>query len=173
MTRSRWVALLLLFTFFIQPAAEGAKKRRRPARRKAPAVPVDAATGTTLEERLASLVNGNVARSSEASVQVVDLATGAVVVEKNPNLPLAPASNMKLFTTAAGFDLLTPKFEIRTTVYVRGTVDPNGTLEGDVKIVGRGDPTIGGRFHDGHATAVIDEWVSDLKRAGTSIRPGR
>jgi D-alanyl-D-alanine carboxypeptidase/D-alanyl-D-alanine-endopeptidase (penicillin-binding protein 4) len=162
------VALLLLFSFFVQPAAEGARKRRRPARGKKPAArPVlEMATGTTLEERLASLVNGNVARSSDAGIQVVDLATGDVVAERNPTLPLAPASNMKLFTTAAGLDLLTPKFEIRTTVYVRGNVDPNGTLEGDVKIVGHGDPTIGGRFHDGHATAVIDEWASDLKRAG-------
>ena len=64
---------------------------------------------------------------------------------------------MKLFTTAAGIDLLKPDFELRTTVYARGNVDPSGTLEGDVKIVGHGDPTIGGRFHDNHATAVIDE----------------
>ena len=45
-----------------------------------------------------------------------------------------------------------------------------GTLDGDVKIVGHGDPTIGGRFHDGHATAVIEEWVTDLKRAGAGAR---
>jgi D-alanyl-D-alanine carboxypeptidase/D-alanyl-D-alanine-endopeptidase (penicillin-binding protein 4) len=81
-------------------------------------------------------------------------------------MPVAPASNMKLFTTAAAIDLLKPTFEVTTQVLVRGEVDPSGTLNGDVKIAGRGDPTIGGRFHDGKATAVIEEWASDLKRAG-------
>ena len=167
MRRTRWVALLLLVTMFVEPTAEGAKKRRTRRSRKAAAqVALDVATGTTLEERLASLVNGSVARSSDTSIQIVDVETGRVVAQRNPNLPLAPASNMKLFTTAAGLDLLSPRFELRTTVYVRGSVDPSGTLEGDVKIVGHGDPTIGGRFHDGHAAAVIDEWAADLKRTG-------
>ena len=49
---------------------------------------------------------------------------------------------------------------------------PTGTLDGDVKVVGHGDPTIGGRFHDGHATAVIDEWATDLKRAGVKTIRG-
>ncbi len=127
---------------------------------------VDTATGTTLQERLGSLVNGKVAQSSQASIQVVDVDSGEVVAERNPHQPLAPASNMKLFTTAAGIDLLKPGFEVRTTVYVRGNVDPSGTLDGDVKIVGHGDPTISGRFHDNHATAVLEEWAADLKRAG-------
>ena len=46
-------------------------------------------------------------------------------------------------------------------------------LDGDVRIVGRGDPTIGGRFHDGNATAVIQEWAADLKRAGIKTIRGK
>jgi len=49
---------------------------------------------------------------------------------------------------------------------VRGNIDATGTLEGDVRVVGHGDPTIGGRFHDGSATAVLQDWAADLKRAG-------
>ena len=79
---------------------------------------------------------------------------------------------MKLFTTAAAIDLLHPDFQLTTTVFMRGTVDAGGTLTGDVKVVGHGDPTIGGRFHDGHATAVIDEWATDLKRAGVKTIHG-
>ncbi len=148
--------------------AEAAKKRRRGSRRRArpPVVHLETATGSTLEERLASLVNGATSRASETSIQVVEIDTGRVVAERSPHQPLAPASNMKLFTTAAAIDLLKPTFEITTTIYVRGNVDPTGTLDGDVKIIGRGDPTIGGRFHDGQATAVIGEWATDLQRAG-------
>ena len=163
--------IVFVISAFLSPAADAAKKkaapkRRSAARRAAPAPRLETATGVTLQERLASLVNGTVARSSDSSIQIIDLESGAVVAQRNPNMPLAPASNMKLFTTAAAIDLLKPNFEVTTTVYARGNVDASGTLDGDVKIVGRGDPTIGGRFHDGHATAVIEEWATDLKRSG-------
>ncbi len=175
---ARLVAILsiLLLTVF-HPSdldAQSKKKKRTTPRkkttRKAPAKkaapPLDTAVGATFEERLASLVNGSVARSANTSIQIVELETGRVVAERNPHAPLAPASNMKLFTTAAAIDLLRPNFQITTTVHARGEVDASGTLNGDVKVVGRGDPTIGGRFHDGVATAVIQDWASDLKRAG-------
>jgi D-alanyl-D-alanine carboxypeptidase/D-alanyl-D-alanine-endopeptidase (penicillin-binding protein 4) len=170
----RLIATALLLTIALLPAGDAAaakKRRRRPARKAAP-VKVEAATGNTLQERLASLINGKVANSSEVSIQIVEVDSGAVIAERNPHTPLAPASNMKLFTTAAALDLLHPDFEVKTTVYVRGAADPTGTLDGDVKIVGHGDPTIGGRFHDNHATEVIDEWATDLKRAGVKTIRG-
>ena len=112
------------------------------------------------------------AASAQSGIQIVDLETGRVVAERNPHATLSPASNMKLFTTAAAIDLLKPSFEITTGVYVRGPIDATGTLQGDVRFVGRGDPTIGGRFHDGVATAVIQEWAADLKRAGIKTVQG-
>ena len=169
----RLIALLtLIILIAVTPLdAAMAKKRRRSSRRKGRAVAAapsiaGTAVGATLGERLQSLMNSTVGRSSDASLQVVEVERGDVVAERTPHAPLAPASNMKLFTTAAAIDLLKPTFEVTTTVYTRGAVQPNGTLEGDVKIVGHGDPTIGGRFHDGHATAVIEDWITDIKRAG-------
>jgi D-alanyl-D-alanine carboxypeptidase/D-alanyl-D-alanine-endopeptidase (penicillin-binding protein 4) len=155
-------------------------KKATPTRRAAPAKPrrARAATtptappaasvpvGGTFEQRLNSLVHGSVAASADTSIQIVELESGRVVAERNPHTPLAPASNMKLFTTGAAIDLLQPGFEVTTAVDARGDVDASGTLNGDLKVVGRGDPTIGGRFHDGSATAVIQEWAADLKRAG-------
>jgi D-alanyl-D-alanine carboxypeptidase/D-alanyl-D-alanine-endopeptidase (penicillin-binding protein 4) len=173
---TRLVAILaVLLLLILDPVAEAQTKKKRkkaPPRKKpaaarkvvppAPTVPV----GRTFEERLNSLVNGAVARGADTSIQIVELDTGRVVAQRNPNMAIAPASNMKLFTTAAAIDMLKPSFEVTTGVYVRGQVDPTGTLNGDVRIVGRGDPTIGGRFHDGSATAVIQDWAADLKRAG-------
>ncbi len=158
-------ALAVVIALLSVSGADAAPKRRRVRRRAAP-TPVEKAVGNTLQERLGSLINGKVSHASEASIEVVELESGRVIGQKNPHMPLAPASNMKLFTTAAAIDLLKPTFEVTTTVYVRGAVDPSGTLDGDVKIVGHGDPTIGGRFHDGQATAVIEEWATDLQRAG-------
>jgi serine-type D-Ala-D-Ala carboxypeptidase/endopeptidase (penicillin-binding protein 4) len=177
---ARLVAILaVLLTLILDPGVEAQSKKKKATPRKpaptrkatrkaapkaasAPSVPV----GRTFEERLASLVHGPVASSSDTGIQIVEVDSGRVVAERNPHEPLAPASNMKLFTTAAAIDLLKPSFEVTTGVYVRGEVDASGTLHGDVKVVGRGDPTIGGRFHDGSATAVLQEWASDLKRSG-------
>ncbi len=117
-------------------------------------------------------MNGTTARNSDASLSVVEVDSGRPIAEHNSHLPLAPASNMKLFTTAAAVDLLHPDFELTTTVFVRGNIDPSGTLTGDVKITGHGDPTIGGRFHDDRATAVIDEWANDLKASGIKTIEG-
>jgi len=172
---TRLVAILAVLTLLLEPLEAQTRKRKKSTPKKktttsrraapkpaAPPVPV----GRTFEERLASLVNGTVARGSEASIQIMELESGRVVAERNPHMPVAPASNMKLFTTAAAIDLLEPSFEVTTGVYVRGQVDATGTLDGDVRFVGRGDPTIGGRFHDGSATAVIQDWAADLKAAG-------
>ncbi len=183
---------IVLLTLFLEPLAEGqAKKKKKtstkkktvaarkatPARKAAPprkAVPPPLAVpaGRTFEERINSLVNGTVASSGDTSIQIVELESGRIVAERNAHMAVAPASNMKLFTTAAAIDMLKPSFEITTGVYVRGDVDSTGTLNGDVRIVGRGDPTIGGRFHDGSATAVIQEWATDLKRAGIKTISG-
>ncbi|HEX6097019.1 MAG TPA: D-alanyl-D-alanine carboxypeptidase/D-alanyl-D-alanine-endopeptidase [Thermoanaerobaculia bacterium] len=171
--------LLLLLLDPTVDAQSKKKKKKTPPRKKAavtkkaapppaPAAPV----GRTFEERLNSLVNGSVARSADTSIQIVELESGRVVAERNPHMAIAPASNMKLFTTAAAIDLLKPGFEVTTGVYVRGQIDASGTLNGDVRFVGRGDPTIGGRFHDGNATAVLQDWAAELKRAGIKTVAG-
>ncbi|HEY0156000.1 MAG TPA: D-alanyl-D-alanine carboxypeptidase/D-alanyl-D-alanine-endopeptidase [Thermoanaerobaculia bacterium] len=179
-------AILLVALLTLTADAQSKKKKKTAARKKAPVTrkaapkkkaaapaPVAAApVGRTFEERLASLVNGSVASSANTSIQIVELESGRVVAERNPHMAVSPASNMKLFTTAAAIDMLKPGFEVTTAVYARGDVDASGTLRGDLKIVGRGDPTIGGRFHDGSATAVIQQWAADLKRAGVKTVTG-
>ena len=178
---ARSIAVLALLLALFAPFAEGQSKKKKKSTRRKPTTtrkakpkppPGPVAVGATFEERLRSLVNSSVAQSAISGIQVVEVDSGRVIAERAPHDALVPASNMKLFTTAAAIDLLKPSFEITTSVHVRGEIDPSGTLNGDVKIVGRGDPTIGGRFHDGVATAVIDEWASDLKRAGIKTIAG-
>lgn len=168
---SRLIAILAVsLVVAVEPATE-AQSRKRTAQTKAPPRE-ETASGSSLEERLSSLVNGPVARGAESSIQIVELESGRVVAQRNPNMAVTPASNMKLFTTAAAIDLLKPSFEVTTGVYIRGEIDRSGTLNGDVRIVGGGDPTIGGRFHDGVATAVLQEWAGVLRRAGIKTIDG-
>lgn len=57
------------------------------------------------------------------------------------SVPVNPASVMKLVTTYAALDLLGPAFSWRTPVLVEGAVR-EGTLYGNVYIVGQGDPKL-------------------------------
>jgi len=57
------------------------------------------------------------------------------------NVPVNPASIMKLVTTYAALDLLGPAFTWNTPVYIEGAVR-DGTLYGNLYIKGQGDPKL-------------------------------
>jgi serine-type D-Ala-D-Ala carboxypeptidase/endopeptidase (penicillin-binding protein 4) len=75
----------------------------------------------------------------------------APLYQRNANLLLHPASNMKLVTLAAAAERLGWDFRFETTIRSTTGVDANGSLAGDLVVIGTGDPTIG-RRHDGPAT---------------------
>ena len=56
-------------------------------------------------------------------------------------VPVNPASMMKLVTTYAALDLLGPAYSWNTPVYVEGPVS-NGVLNGNLYIKGQGDPKL-------------------------------
>ena len=56
-------------------------------------------------------------------------------------VPVNPASIMKLVTTYAGLDVLGPAFTWTTPVYVDGPIR-NGVLEGNLYLRGQGDPKL-------------------------------
>jgi len=53
-----------------------------------------------------------------------------------------PASVLKVLTTATALDKLGPDFRFRTTVHTNGSLQPDGTLLGDIILIGRGDPNL-------------------------------
>lgn len=64
------------------------------------------------------------------------------VVEVNPSLGLPPASTQKLYTVGAALHRLGPGTRLNTEVRRVGTLQPDGTLHGDLVLVGGGDPTV-------------------------------
>ncbi len=71
-------------------------------------------------------------------VQPVDVATPSI--SHNANKSFNPASVMKLVTTYAALDLLTPAYRWKTEVYRDGSLE-NGVLNGNLIIKGYGDPS--------------------------------
>lgn len=78
------------------------------------------------------------------SVLVVDAQGGprqAPRLSHRAQVPMNPASVMKLVTTYAALDQLGPAYAWNTPVYVQGTVQ-DGSLRGNVYIQGQGDPKL-------------------------------
>ena len=71
--------------------------------------------------------------------------------QRNARLLLHPASNMKLLTLAAAAERLGWDFRFRDHDPFHDRRHADGTLAGDLVVIGGGDPTIG-RRHDGEAT---------------------
>lgn len=86
----------------------------------------------------------------------------------NGEKSLAPASCLKLVTTSAGLCLLGEEHRFQTRLAYSGSIDQNGTLHGDLIIIGGGDPTLGSARID----AVLDydeliaTWVDTIKGLG-------
>ncbi len=75
------------------------------------------------------------------------------------------ASNTKLFTTATALDTLGPGYFFETNVMMRGRLHGD-VLEGDLAVIGGGDPNISGRHFEGDSLAVMREWAVELEKLG-------
>lgn len=104
--------------------------------------------------------------SAIAGVKIVSLDSGRTLFEENSGKLLNPASNMKLFTIAAALARLSPDFRITTSVYAPARPDDSGTIRGDLRIYGRGDPTYARRFTTTDARAAIDDLAARIQTAG-------
>jgi D-alanyl-D-alanine carboxypeptidase/D-alanyl-D-alanine-endopeptidase (penicillin-binding protein 4) len=79
--------------------------------------------------------------AASVSIYVHDANTNESIVELNSDVLRSPASVMKVVTTYAALDLLGPAYSWKTRAYASGPV-ANGVLNGDLYLVGGGDPYI-------------------------------
>ncbi len=93
-----------------------------------------------------------------AGAYVVDLTTGEVLFRHRDSLALAPASNEKLFSTAAALLRFGASGTLATTLRATpgAEIDADGVLRGDLYLVGGGDPTLG----DAGLAALADQLVA-------------
>jgi D-alanyl-D-alanine carboxypeptidase/D-alanyl-D-alanine-endopeptidase (penicillin-binding protein 4) len=123
-----------------------------------------AAQQLPLTTRLANAlaVRGAPARLSGAVA--IDLLTGQTLFARNPDLPLAPASNEKLLVTYGALVSLGPGYRFRTQVLGRGHRSGD-VWDGDLVLKGFGDPTL--------TTAEIRLLARQLRRQGIRRVTGR
>ncbi len=91
------------------------------------------------------LASSPAARTAYWGIQIVDLASGKTLYERNQDRFFVPASNTKLFTTALALTRLGPDFTFRTLVLADAAPDAEGVVRGPLVLVGGGDPNLSGR----------------------------
>lgn len=98
-------------------------------------------------------------------IHVTNARTGKVLYSLNGNKFFVPASNTKLFSTALALFRLGPDYRFVTRVTSPAGMDAAGTLRGDLRLLGGGDPTLSGRdlpYHKGVQTSEPLGAIRDL-----------
>ncbi|MGZ3428003.1 MAG: D-alanyl-D-alanine carboxypeptidase/D-alanyl-D-alanine endopeptidase [Polyangia bacterium] len=128
-----------------------------------PTTVVSSPHGTPVERQkwLKEQIDGVLAEpelsKAKVGVDVVDVDSGKILYARNDAGLFNPASNVKLFTTAAALAILGPEYRWKTVVYADAPV-AGGELKGRLYIKGHGDPSL----------VVEDLWrlVTDLYAGG-------
>ncbi len=99
---------------------------------------------TDLAKTIAGLVSGPGVARDHWGIMVTAM-DGAPIYSLNEGQLFEPASNAKLYTTAAAIALLGPKTTFETKVVARGVMEGTTALKGDLVLVGGGDANLSGR----------------------------
>ena len=99
-----------------------------------------------------------------SSLYVVDAQAGQVVFDKNSQIGLAPASTQKIITSVTAFELLGKDYKYKTELGYTGTLE-NGTVKGNLFIIGNGDPTFGSwRWEWTKPESILDRLTNSVRQ---------
>lgn len=133
------------------PPAPGAADGRSPVASAAPSPAIDPPpdelpepppTRDALVADLERLVAAASDRAPDSFGVLVTDEVGREVVTLRPDAPQLPASTLKQVTAAAILTTLGPQARLSTHVDATAGVDEDGRLDGDLLVVGGGDPTL-------------------------------
>jgi D-alanyl-D-alanine carboxypeptidase/D-alanyl-D-alanine-endopeptidase (penicillin-binding protein 4) len=139
-----------------------------------------ASSKKALEKRIGAILSQPDLGRGFWGIEVVSLQNGKVLYSQNADKLFTPASNTKLFTTAAALALIGPNYNFRTTVETSGILDKHGRLTGDLVLVGRGDPNLSGRelpyalhtARNEHPIQVLEALADELVKKGVKYVDG-
>ena len=147
-----YIITALLLTSFCDICAQTADSLLAVKRKKA-------------EEAVMTIVSDPVFSQAVVSI-CVTTGCGEPLASHNPSTMLVPASNMKLITTGAAIHTLGKDYRFKTGLGYKGKIH-DGTLKGNLYVLGGGDPTLGSK--DSIATPLeltFSQWKSLLDKNG-------
>lgn len=129
-----------------------------------------------LRKEIGQIANNPAFSNAFWGIAIQSTQTGEFIYQHNENKGFLPASNMKLFTTAAALVKLGPDFSYETDIFLNGKMTTSGKFQGDLIIRGSGDPSIGSRYlqlpNGVQKLREFRSWARSLKNEGISIIEG-
>lgn len=126
-----------------------------------------------LQKAFAAFENDSQLKHAISSLYVIDASTGQVVLNKNSQVGLAPASTQKIITSVTAFELLGKDYRYKTELGYDGAIN-NGLLKGNLYFFGSGDPTLGSwRWNTTKEQVVIENFFNALSDEGINKMEGR
>ena len=96
-----------------------------------------------VKSRLQKLEKDPALKNASWSFALYDPKREKMILAKNETMSLIPASNTKILTCGSALELLGNDFTFKTKIAYSGYVSEDGILNGDLFIIGGGDPTLG------------------------------
>ena len=97
----------------------------------------------SLQDILTELSKNPFYKHSHLGIAVQDVSEQKVIADINKDKLFIPASTIKLITTLSTRQLLSDNYRFTTSLYYDGNITDEGTLQGNIYIIGKGDPTFG------------------------------
>jgi serine-type D-Ala-D-Ala carboxypeptidase/endopeptidase (penicillin-binding protein 4) len=114
-------------------------------------------------KKIQAIIDG-LPKSTKVSVYIFDATTDKNIIKNNIGKSMIPASNTKLFTTAAALNLMGSKHKFVTKVITNDLYIKNGVVEGNLYIKGFG--------HSTFTTRDLDSLVLLIRSAGVKLIKG-
>lgn len=106
-------------------------------------------------------------KSASISFCVLNAKNSELVAEHNSHQFMTPASTLKIVSTSAALNLLGNNYRYETKLCYRGDWNKEtGVLNGDLVIVGSGDPTLQSENFTKDNALVTDKWAKIIKEKG-------
>lgn len=125
----------------------------------------------TIPSQIDSLLSGAAVAGNSWTILVENTSGSVIYYQRNPTTGLAPASNTKMFTTAAAFGLLGTNYAFQTRIHLNGAFAA-GVLTGDLNLVCEHDPTWNTSVFSGNARKPLDTISAALKSLGLTTVTG-
>jgi serine-type D-Ala-D-Ala carboxypeptidase/endopeptidase (penicillin-binding protein 4) len=111
-----------------------------------------------LAKKIDELIDQSEFANARWGVIALSLKDGRVMAAHDAQKVFAPASTLKLLTTAAALDKLGADFKWKTSVYAGDKIGADGTLRGSLTLYGRGAPDL--------STEQVAQLAEMLQKAG-------
>lgn len=119
------------------------------------------------ELNVTKLASDPVLRNARWGYIIYDPKTKRTISSYNEKEAFIPASTTKLLTTETALALLGSKFHWVTQLEYSGEIDESGVLNGNLYIIGSGDPSLGtGKAGSARYSEIVADYISAIREKG-------